>query len=883
MPTFGVPREAGQRGSGRGDAETRRHGDAETRRTPRLPFSASLPCSPAPLLPPSPRFRVMPPLAVDPQIRAAAVCPPGGCDVAFYIRCVAQPPPGGSRDCRLSLERKLRFFRGAKDDNGRRSGFFANATSMPIQPPSESQTPPHEPPAADRSVPAGGAEQSIAQLSSLLRQIEDDAAAGAAQHAAPVERPAENRLIEVRLGVASSLYRALRWKHEPTARHCLRVTLACSSWSNRLGLPTEETDEIEVSALLHDVGKIGVPDSIITKPGPLTPQEAATMDSHWLMGQEILRSSCASPGVLAIVSAASTWYDGSRSHVDHAGQALPLGARMLAIVDAFDAMMSDHVYRRAFSRERAFNELYRCAGTQFDPELVKLFTELHEFDQHKLHETVARRWLQVLEPDAAHQQWRHSEAPPAAIAVSSQSLFQHKLLANMYDAVVFIDSSLKVVEWNRGAERLTGITGASVYQRAWSPSLIELTDEHGQRVREEDCPITYAIRTGVQWLRRFSISGRGGRQVAVDAHAIPVVSPDGISRGLALVLHDVSPEISLEARCENLQEKATKDPLTQVSNRAEFDRVHARFVEAHLEKRLPCSLIISDIDRFKLVNDTYGHQAGDEVIQSFARVLKSCCRPGDLVARYGGEEFVVLCADCDNAAAVRRAEELRKAFSHVAQPALEGRNVTASFGVTEIQPGDTPETMLRRADRALLNAKENGRNRVVQLGSGAPEGGAADHAPAESASGKTLLDRRLLSEAPLSVCIEKLRGFVADHHADIEAGEGETIRLTIAEEAGSFFRRMTDRPVRLVLELDFADVERERGRRGTGAATTTRTEIRVRIVPHKGRDRRQAQLDDRARQLLTSLRSYLMATEAEPADDAVVMRRARGLLSWLNR
>lgn len=750
---------------------------------------------------------------------------------------------------------------------------------MAIQPPPESQNPPLTP-TSEKPTDASGAEQSIAQLSSLLRQIEDDAASGGGHRAAPVERPAENRLIEVRLGVASSLYRALRWKHEPTARHCLRVTLGCSSWSNRMGLSTDETDEIEVAALLHDVGKIGVPDSIITKPGPLTPQEAAIMDSHWLMGREILQSSCASPAVLAIVGAASTWYDGSRSHVEHSGQGLPLGARMLAIVDAFDAMMSDHVYRRAFSRERAFNELYRCAGTQFDPELVKLFTELHEFDQHKLHETVARRWLQVLEPEAAHRQWRHSEAPAAA-GLSPQSLFQQKLLANMYDAVVFIDSSLKVVEWNRGAERLTGITEASVYQRTWSPSLIELTDEHGHRVRDEDCPITYAIRTGVQWLRRFSIHGRGGRQVAVDAHAIPVVSSDGITRGLALVLHDVSPEISLEARCENLQERATKDPLTQVSNRAEFDRVHARFVEAHLEKKLPCSLIISDIDRFKLVNDTYGHQAGDEVIQSFARVLKSCCRPGDLVARYGGEEFVVLCADCDNAAAVRRAEELRKAFSQVAQPALSGKNVTASFGVTEIQPGDTPETMLRRADRALLNAKENGRNRVVQLGSGAAEASDAEHAPAANGSGTTLLERRLLSEAPLSVCIEKLRGFVADHHAEIEAGEGETIRLTISEESGSFFRRMTDRPIRLVMELDFADIERERSRRA--GSTTTRTEIRVRVVPHKGRDRRQAQLDERARQLLTSLRSYLMATDAEPTENAVVLRRTRGLLNWFNK
>ena len=114
----------------------------------------------------------------------------------------------------------------------------------------------------------------------------------------------------------------------------------------------------------------------------------------------------------------------------------------------------------------------------------------------------------------------------------------------------------------------------------------------------------------------------------------------------------------------------------------------------------------------------YGHQAGDEVLKSFGKLLRSECRAGDLVARYGGEEFVILCADCNNAAATRRAEHLRKSMSDLAQPVLNGETVTVSFGVTEIQPGDSPESMLRRADRALLEAKQLGRNTVVQLGNG---------------------------------------------------------------------------------------------------------------------------------------------------------------------
>ena len=131
-------------------------------------------------------------------------------------------------------------------------------------------------------------------------------------------------------------------------------------------------------------------------------------------------------------------------------------------------------------------------------------------------------------------------------------------------------------------------------------------------------------------------------RLSVDSHAIPVIADDGAMQGAILVLHDASSETSLEQRCQSLDEKATRDPLTQVANRAEFDRVHAMFVAAHQQQQVPCSLLMCDLDRFKLVNDTYGHQAGDEAIKSLASLLKRACRPGDLVARYGGEEFVML-------------------------------------------------------------------------------------------------------------------------------------------------------------------------------------------------------------------------------------------------
>ena len=378
------------------------------------------------------------------------------------------------------------------------------------------------------------------------------------------------------------------------------------------------------------------------------------------MSLEILRRSCTSPEILKIVENVAAWYDGARKGFALRGEEIPLASRMIAIVEAFDAMTTDHVYRAAMSQERAMAELFRCSGTQFDPKLVQQFAEFHEADLTALHREVAGRWLRTLDAEMVNSYWELNCVPSPGAALAIDAAFQARLLDNMYDAVVFVDAHGQIKLWNRGTERLTGIAGTSICQRQWKPEMLNMADEKGRPVAVADCPVLGAVQSGVQSLRRLTICGRSGRSVSVDAHAIPVIGEDSTMQGAVLLLHDASSEISLEQRCQSLHEKATRDPLTQVANRAEFDRVHELFVDAHRQQQVPCSLIMCDLDHFKSVNDTYGHQAGDEGIKSLAALLKGACRPGDLVARYGGEEFVMLCADCDNAMAARRAEQVRR-------------------------------------------------------------------------------------------------------------------------------------------------------------------------------------------------------------------------------
>ena len=336
-------------------------------------------------------------------------------------------------------------------------------------------------------------------------------------------------------------------------------------------------------------------------------------------------------------------------------------------------------------------------------------------------------------------------------------------------------------------------------------------------------------------------------------------------QGATVLLHDASCESSLEERCQALHLQVSKDPLTQVANRAEFDRMLVNFVAAHQESNLPCSLIMCDIDHFKSINDTYGHQAGDAAIITFAALLKSMCRSGDLVARYGGEEFAILCADCNNASAARKAEMIRKALAELEHTYLGGRSITASFGVTQLQAGDTPETMLRRADRALLQAKDQGRNQVVQLG-----GGMTDEPvkkswwPFPSWRGGALVEATLVTPVPLEIAVQKLRGFVFDQDAKITSTSDRELCLEVTDKLAAPNRRKTDRIVAFAIQLRLAEQRVERTHaHGLAAGKYVETHIDVIIRPRRDRDRRLDSTVNKARLLLGSLKSYLMACEDE--------------------
>ena len=163
-----------------------------------------------------------------------------------------------------------------------------------------------------------------------------------------------------------------------------------------------------------------------------------------------------------------------------------------------------------------------------------------------------------------------------------------------------------------------------------------------------------------------------------------------------------------------LEEMATIDELTGIGNRRTFDNSLKTFIAHHQRKEKPFAVILSDIDRFKLINDTHGHVKGDEVISHVAQTIQNSIRESDIVCRWGGEEFVALIYECDQSQALEISEKLRLAIanSSIFKSDID-TSLTISIGTTVYKEDDTIDEILARADKALYQAKDNGRNQTV--------------------------------------------------------------------------------------------------------------------------------------------------------------------------
>ncbi len=276
------------------------------------------------------------------------------------------------------------------------------------------------------------------------------------------------------------------------------------------------------------------------------------------------------------------------------------------------------------------------------------------------------------------------------------------------EGIYVLDPKGQTLYVNEATSRLTGFNAEKLYSGDIHRLLHSHSDNHNLPL--EQCPLFTAALNGQSFEGDELFLTRTGDLLPVVVTSRPMIENGNIT-GVVTVFRDISERKENERKLELL---ATTDPLTGLCNRRAFiERLHK---EQRLSLRLghESALMMIDFDHFKLINDRYGHQAGDEVLQHFARLASDCLRETDLLGRLGGEEFALLLPGTDLQGAHHLAERIRQCLEqHPTQTEDRLIPMTLSIGLTLLQ-GDDPDTSaaLRRADKALYQAKSRGRNRV---------------------------------------------------------------------------------------------------------------------------------------------------------------------------
>jgi diguanylate cyclase (GGDEF)-like protein/PAS domain S-box-containing protein len=292
--------------------------------------------------------------------------------------------------------------------------------------------------------------------------------------------------------------------------------------------------------------------------------------------------------------------------------------------------------------------------------------------------------------------------------------FYKSLLDNLYDGVYFVDSDRVIKYWNKSAELLTGYGSSEIVgKHCWNNILMHV-DPQGRNLCRGMCPLVKAMKEDTTLEQEVYLRHKEGHRVPVMVRASPIKGEGGRIIGAVEIFNNNSSRIALAQKVDELQRLALLDPLTEIGNR--------RYAELTLHTRLDESyrygwrfgVLFMDIDHFKTINDTYGHEMGDKLLRMIARTLQNGVRSSDVVSRWGGEEFVAFIANIGEVSLGALAEKLRKLVEQ-SKPFFENEliDVTISIGATISRMNDTPEGLIKRADRLMYRGKLSGRNCVT--------------------------------------------------------------------------------------------------------------------------------------------------------------------------
>jgi diguanylate cyclase (GGDEF)-like protein/PAS domain S-box-containing protein len=299
--------------------------------------------------------------------------------------------------------------------------------------------------------------------------------------------------------------------------------------------------------------------------------------------------------------------------------------------------------------------------------------------------------------------------------VEREAAFYREILDHLYDGVYFVDEQRTITYWNKGASRISGYSHDDVVGKRCADGVLQHVDEEGRRLCGRRCPLLRTMHDGHPREDHIFLHHADGHRIPVLVRAAPMYDEAGRIVGAVEMFSDNSTLVNALKRIHELDDAALRDPLTQVGNR--------RFADLKLESSLNefrghglhHGVLFVDIDRFKAVNDRFGHVVGDRVLAAVGRTMASNLRTTDFVARWGGEEFVGIVFNVDRARLAALAENIRVLVSRSTIMIGDGAEVavTISIGATLMRPDDDRESLVVRADALMYRSKTEGRDRVT--------------------------------------------------------------------------------------------------------------------------------------------------------------------------
>lgn len=558
-------------------------------------------------------------------------------------------------------------------------------------------------------------------------------------------------MADLHMNTIESLAIAIDAKDQTTHGHVRRTQIYAKEMGRLLQVSEAESQALLAGALLHDIGKLAVPEYILNKPGKLTESEFAKMKIHPTVGAEILKRVNFPYPVEDIVRYHHEKWDGTGYPKGLKGENIPLVARIIAVVDFYDATRCDRPYRKGMKREDSLSLLKKMAGSSFDPRIVEVFARnIEEFDRLIASQDIQE---QVQSEEVSHQNNARPDtglvsetigsAPDNHSGFSSITQAQREVFAlheiaqtigsslNLHDTVTLVTSKLRAIV------PFDTCTIYIVDEKSGKAVAIHVAGEYAdtllrRRISVGDGITGWVIanaRTMCNTSPELDLVGVP-EEIAKNVRGVlvsPLVNESGAFGAITLYSKSITSystehvrlleSVSLHASSalnnaitfEKTRESALTDPLTDLPNaRAFYMSLQQRVAECQRLNREPVTILSMDLDDFKKVNDTYGHAVGDRMLASVAEVIRKQLRQMDMLARYAGDEFVAIMPMASGDTAALVAERIRSAVEKHEFAVRTGRTarVGLSLGIACFpKDGETAEELLTSADRNMQRDK----------------------------------------------------------------------------------------------------------------------------------------------------------------------------------